>query len=333
MTQDIRQITVIGAGVIGLSWTALFLAHGLHVTVHDIAPDAETRIRKGLARLKPGLRALDLSCEGWDARLHVEPDLARAVADADLVQENGPDRIAFKRALWARVEQHAPAHALLLSSSSGIPTRQQARDMHAPGRLMIGHPFNPPHLIPLVEVAPHRQTPPALAQRALRFYRSIGKHPMLLRKEVPGFVANRLQAALLREAVLMVKWGVVSVDELDDIVTHSIGLRWATGGPFLSFHLGGGATGFSGFLKHFARGVQLLWLHSKLSPVRFSRHMNKMLLAQIDDSFGQVPLTELEAERDRRQIALLKQDFTRTAGYADATAIAPAAGDHDAHAR
>lgn len=329
MTQDVRRITVIGAGVIGLSWTALFLAHGLHVTVHDIAPDAEARIREGLARLKPGLRSLGLSCEGWDARLHVEPDLARAVADADLVQENGPDRIAFKRTLWARVEQHAPAHALLLSSSSGIPTKQQARDMREPGRLMIGHPFNPPHLIPLVEVAPHRQTPPELAQRTLRFYRSIGKHPMLLRKEVPGFVANRLQAALLREAVLMVKWGVVSADELDDIVTQSIGLRWATGGPFLSFHLGGGPTGFSGFLKHFARGVQLLWLHSKLSPVRFSRRVNEKLLTQIRDSFGRVPMAELEAERDRRQIALLKQDFVRAADYAEATT--PAAGDRDGH--
>ena len=306
-TQPTSNVTVIGAGVIGMSWTALFLAQGLNVVVHDVAPDAEARVRQGIETLMPTLAAMGLPTEFLFGRLSFEPMLAKAVANADFVQENGPDRIAFKRSLWAEVEQHAPAHALFLSSSSGIPTRQQAKDMREPGRLLIGHPFNPPHLIPLVEVVAHARTRPEDVQRVMAFYRLVGKKPMLLRKEVPGFVANRLQSALLREAVLMVKWGVVTVDELDDIVTTSIGLRWATGGPFRSFHMGGGPTGFAGFLKHFARGVQLLWLHSKFSPVRFSRGMNEKLLAQVGESFGRVPMAELEAERDQRQLALLRE--------------------------
>ncbi|MES2719359.1 MAG: 3-hydroxyacyl-CoA dehydrogenase NAD-binding domain-containing protein [Pseudomonadota bacterium] len=307
MIEPVSNVTVIGAGVIGMSWTALFLAHGLNVVVHDVAPDAEARVRQGMETLMPTLAAMGLPIYNLCARLSFEPTLAKAVANADFVQENGPDRISFKRALWAEVEQYAPTHTLFLSSSSGIPTKQQGKDMREPGRLLIGHPFNPPHLIPLVEVVAHARTKPDDAQRVLEFYRAVGKKPMLLRKEVPGFVANRLQSALLREAVLMVKWGVVSVDELDDIVTSSIGLRWATGGPFRSFHMGGGPTGFAGFLKHFARGVQLLWLHSKFSPVWFTRRMNEKLLAQVGESFGQTPMAELEAERDQRQIALLRE--------------------------
>jgi len=305
-TSPIQNVTVIGAGVIGISWTALFLAQGLNVVVNDVAADAEARVRQGIETLKPTLAAMGMPIETLHERLRFEPDLAKAVAIADAVQENGPDRIAFKRKLWAEVEKHAPLHTLFLSSSSGIPTKHQARDMLQPGRVLIGHPFNPPHLIPLVEVVPHVKTAPETAERAMAFYRAIGKKPMLLKKEVPGFVANRLQAAMLREAVLMVKWGVVTVDELDDVVTHSIGLRWATGGPFVSFHMGGGPTGFAGFLKHFARGVQLLWLHSKISPVRFSGSLNDKLLAQVADSFGATPMAELEAARDHKQLALLR---------------------------
>ncbi|MEL0028114.1 MAG: 3-hydroxyacyl-CoA dehydrogenase NAD-binding domain-containing protein, partial [Perlucidibaca sp.] len=312
---NVRQVAVIGTGTIGTSWVALFLAHGLTVTVSDIAADAEVRLFGDLERMMPSLHDLGLSVDDWHGRLRFEKDVAAAVAQADLVQENGPDRIWLKRKLWAQVERHAPKHALFLSSSSGIPPGRQARDMRNPGRLMIGHPFNPPHLIPLVEVLGHKLTRPEDIQRAMQFYRKVGKHPILLRKSVPGFVANRLQAALLREAMLMVKWDVATVDEIDDIVTHSIGLRWAIGGPFVSFHLGGGPSGFTGFLKHFAKGVQLLWLHSRLSSVRFSHNLSAKLLAQINASFGQRPMAELEAERDQRQLALLKA-FAKQSPYA-----------------
>lgn len=308
--RPVRRITVIGAGVIGTSWAALFRAHGLDVVVHDVAPDAEQCLHDELALLTPTLDALGLNTAEHAGSLRFEADLARAVAEADLIQENGPDRIDFKRRLWRDIEAHAPRDCLFLSSSSGIPTRHQARSMRQPGRLMIGHPFNPPHLIPLVEVVPHKQADDEEVERAMAFYRSVGKVPMRLRKEVPGFVANRLQAALLREALLMVKWGVATVDEVDAIVTHSIGLRWATGGPFVSFHMGGGPTGFRGFLKHFARGVQLLWLHSKVSPLWFSRGLKSTLLTQMDHYVGERTMREMTAERDRNLVGLVRHRQT-----------------------
>jgi len=305
-SSSVRNVTVIGAGMIGSSWTALFLAHGFSVVVHDVADDAEVRVRRAIEALKPSLAALGLPVGNLLRNLRFEPDLAAAVANADLVQENLPDRIAFKRKLWPKVELYAPQQALLLSSSSGIPTKQQAKDMKNPGRLLIGHPMNPPHLIPLVEVVAQAHAVSGDVERAMAFYRAVGKKPLLLRREVPGFVANRLQAALFREALLMVRWGVVTVDELDEVVTNSIGLRWATGGPFLSFHLGGGPTGFAGFINNFARGLHLLWLHSRLSLVRFTPSLNEKLLQQVSESFGKLPMAELEAERDGRQLAVLR---------------------------
>ncbi|AXI02982.1 3-hydroxyacyl-CoA dehydrogenase NAD-binding domain-containing protein [Aquirhabdus parva] len=299
-----QNVTVIGAGVIGISWIALFLARGLRVVVYDNAPNIEQRVISSIQAILPNIETVELPVSSLLKRLSFETDLARAVMSADVIQENGPDKINFKRKLWIEIERYAPQHALFLSSSSGIPTRIQASGMQRPGRLLIGHPFNPPHLIPLVEVVPHKRALPETTQRALSFYRMIGKQPILLRKEVPGFVANRLQAALMREALLLVKWDVVTVDELDEIVTRSLGLRWATGGPFVSFHMGGGPKGFTGFIDHFSWGMQLLWLQSKFSPVFFSTELKEKLLNQISASFGKKSLTELEADRDRCIIAL-----------------------------
>src|SRR3954452_9945873 len=159
-----RNVTVIGAGVIGGSWAALFLAHGLNVVVNDPQPDIETTLREMLRKIQPTLRRLGLRHESLDRNVRFEPDLARAVADADVVQENGPERAEWKQELWARIEDAVPKHALLLSSSSARPATEQAKLMKDAGRLLVGHPFNPPHLIPLVEVVPgargHPQKPP-----------------------------------------------------------------------------------------------------------------------------------------------------------------------------
>lgn len=300
------DITVIGAGVIGISWSALFLANGHTVTVYDVADDAPQRVQHGIAQCEPTLRSLGFNTTDMAARLRFCDDLDEAVRDADVVQENGPERGGFKRNLWAQVEKAAKPTALLLSSSSGTTATSQAAGMTNPGRMLIGHPFNPPHLIPLVEVVPGKNTDPSAVDEAMRFYTSLGKTPIRLRKEIPGFAANRLQAALLKESVALVRDGVVTVEELDQIVVSSIGLRWATAGPFQSFHLGGGPTGFRGYLNHFATGVQLLWLHSALRPVFLTAGMKQMLLRQIDDSFGNRPIHDLEAERDEKQLAVLK---------------------------
>jgi len=291
--------------VIGISWTALFLANGCEVSAYDPAPDAAARIRKGIAGIAPRLAAMGYRTASMEKRLRIHADLAQAVREAGIVQENGPERMAFKRMIWREVEKHAAPDALFLSSSSSIKATTQAAGLRNPARMLVGHPFNPPHLIPLVEVAPGRRTSPEAVRAAVEFYRSMGKHPVVLRKEIPGFVANRLQGALLRESVSLVKKGVVTVDELDEIVTHSIGLRWATGGPFVSFHLGGGPAGFQGYLKQFTRALNLLWLLLQVTPVYMTGSVKSMLLGQIAASFGRTPVGELEARRDGDQIAIL----------------------------
>lgn len=299
------KITVIGAGVIGVSWTALFLAHGHDVTVFDIDPDAPKRAQAGLEQIQPTLLGLGLNTEDLASRLRFTSDLAEAVANADVVQENGPERRQIKRQLWADVERHVKPTALLLSSSSGTTATEQAKHMQDAGRMLIGHPFNPPHLIPLVEVVPGERTDPEAVEDAMNFYRSLGKTPIQLRKEIPGFVANRLQAAVFKESVALVRAGVVTVPELDEIVVQSIGLRWAITGPFESFHVGGGPTGFRGYLRQFAKGIQLLWLHSATRPVVLTQRLQQSLLDQIDASFGSRPIHDLETHRDRRQVALI----------------------------
>ncbi|AEW99179.1 3-hydroxyacyl-CoA dehydrogenase (plasmid) [Streptantibioticus cattleyicolor NRRL 8057 = DSM 46488] len=282
----------------------MMLAHGLRVTVSDPQPDVESRVRRALPLIAPALRALGLPVEDLDARLSFEPDLARAVADADVVQENGPERLDFKRQLFAAVEEAAPAGALLLSSTSGLRATDICQDMRRPGRLLVGHPFNPPHLVPLVEVVPGQLTDESVVTEAVAFYRALGKRPQVIHKEVPGFVANRLQSALFREAVHLVAEGVVTEAELDDVVTSSIGLRWAVAGPFRTFHLGGGPGGLTDFLEHFGRNMEAGW--AGLGHPRFDEATVRLLSRQAERDFGGRPYQELEAERDRGQIAVLR---------------------------
>lgn len=299
-----RNVCVVGAGVIGASWTALFLAHGLHVVVNDPQPDIETTMKAALLRIAPTLRALGLPHESLEKNLRFEPDLERAVAGADLVQENGPERTEWKQQLWVRIERVAPRHALLLSSSSARTATEQSREMKDASRLLVGHPFNPPHLIPLVEVVAGERTDPKAVDEAVAFYAALGKVPRVLRKEINGFVANRLQRAIFRESCYLVQEGVVTVDELDDIVTNSIGLRWAVNGPFGSFHMGGGPTGFAGYFKQFGPGLRAGW--NKLSPSEYSEQLERLIIEQADAAFGATPHEQMERERDDAQVALLR---------------------------
>ncbi|WP_213956911.1 3-hydroxyacyl-CoA dehydrogenase NAD-binding domain-containing protein [Variovorax sp. dw_954] len=305
--QRFQRVTVVGAGVIGASWVALFLAHGLKVCVSDPREGVDAEVRDYVARALPTLAQLGApqANDEIGERLRFEPDLERAVAQAGLVQENGPERLDFKRQLWRRIEQAAPAGALFLSSSSALPATDQAAEMATPQRLLVGHPFNPPHIIPLVEVVPGKLTAPESVQAAVDFYRAVGKVPQVLRKEVGGFVANRLQSAIFRECVALVVGGVVTVDELDEIVTNSVGLRWAAGGPFASFHLGGGDGGLRSFVEQFGPGMEMRWA-SMQREVRFDEATRKLLFEQVDASYGQHTRALLEAARDARQIAILQ---------------------------
>jgi ketoreductase RED1 len=299
-----RKTAVIGAGVIGASWTALFLAHELEVVVNDPRPDLETLVRDYIRNNLSTLEALGLATTNLEAKLRFEADLERAVAGADLVQENGPERIEFKQDLWARISKVVGDEALLLSSSSAKTATEQALKCSRPDRLLVGHPFNPPHLIPLVEVVPGQKTSKDAVADAVAFYTALGKVPRVVRKEMPGFVANRLQRAIFRECCYLVIQGVVTVDELDDIVTSSIGLRWAADGPFRSFHLGGGAGGFMSFFKQFGPGLNEAW--KNMPPVDLNEAAQDRIIAQAEASFAARPAEQLESERDAKQLAIIR---------------------------
>ncbi|MFI5728916.1 3-hydroxyacyl-CoA dehydrogenase NAD-binding domain-containing protein [Kribbella sp. NPDC051587] len=304
------RATIVGGGVIGVSWAGLMAAHGIDVVISDPAPGIEDVVHAGLAELAPSLDELGLSSAGLTDRVSFEPDLARAVDGTDVVQENGPERLDLKHQIWTTIEANAPAHALFLTSTSGIPATDIATALQAPERLVVGHPFNPPHLIPLVEVVPGQQTSAEAVQGAVEFYTSLGKKPIVLAKEVPGFVANRLQAAIFRECVHLVAEGVVTEQQLDEVVTSSLGQRWAVSGPFLSFHLGGGPGGLPHFLEHLGPGLQKRW--GQLGAPNLDEPTNALLSKQADDFGGTV--AELAKKRDTAQIALMKALGTAPSG-------------------
>lgn len=299
-----EHVAVIGAGVIGISWTALMLAHGLQVRVHDPDPEVRTKVRKGLEQITPAIDALGLPTRDLADRLEFADDVEQAVDGADVVQENGPEKLEFKQRLWARVEQVVDPAALLLSSTSGQPATLQAQDMADGSRLLVGHPFNPPHMVPLVEVVPGERTSPDAVEQAVAFYRALGKRPLVLRKEKPGFVANRLQSAMFQECVSLVAEGVVTMEDLDAVVTSSIGMRWAVNGPFLTFHLGGGPGGLPHFIQHLGPGMQNRW--ASLGHPSFDEPTVALLTEQVEQAYGDRTYDELERRRDAGQLAVMR---------------------------
>lgn len=298
-----QKVTVIGAGAIGLSWTALFLANGLKVTINNPGTDVEETSLKRLKEIIPTLSALGYDVTGITDNLFFESDLGKAVKDADVIQENGPENVAFKQDLFARIEANSKPTALILSSSSGIPASVLTEKMKDASRVLIGHPFNPPHLIPLVEIVPGKRTSKEAIAEAVQFYKAIGKSPIVIEKEIPGFVANRLQSALFRESIYLVSQGVVDMESLDQIVSSSIGLRWAAAGPFKTFTLGGGPGGFPHFLKQFAPPMENGW--KNLGNPHFDQSTTDLLLDQSNNSYGKIPYNELAKERDQQQLAVL----------------------------
>jgi len=295
------NIGVVGTGVIGASWAAHFLAHGHDVTATDPAPGAEERLRADVAAHWPVLQPVEAASP---ERLTFTTDPGAAVADADFVQENGPEREDVKHALYAVLDEAARPDVVLASSSSGmLPTTIARGAARHPERVLVGHPFNPPHLIPLVEVVPGEKTSEATVERALAFYAAVGKKPIRLRQEVPGHVANRLQAALWQEAYSLVERGVATVADIDAAIANGPGLRWAVLGPFLNQHLSGGPGGIAHILEHLGPPTEEWW--RDLGRVTLSPELNAKLVSGVDDELAGIDPAELVARRDAVLTTLL----------------------------
>lgn len=305
MTGKIETVAIIGAGVIGGSWAALFLAHGYKVVVTDPAPGAEAALHAAIHNAWPSLVEIAAApAEYPSGNLRFTLDLADAVGTANFIQENGPENLEWKLGLYRQLDELAPSDAIISSSSSGlrIGDIQAACKLH-PERTLIGHPFNPPHLLPLVELVGGPKTSSATINAARDFYEGMGKKTILLQKEVLGHVANRLQAALFREVTHLVKEGVVTVEDADAAVRFGPGLRWSVMGQCLLYHLGAGDQGLDKFLDKFAPSINAWW--ADLGTPMLDEETRALLSDGVRQEAGTRPLSEWAAWRDKLLISRL----------------------------
>ena len=259
MKPSIHTLGVIGTGVIGAGWAARALAHGLDVVAWDPAPGWQGKLIAAVGNAWPAVEKLGLYPGASLDRLHCADSLEAACRIADFIQECAPERLELKQQLHERIDEHAPPKVIVASSTSGLlPTELQARCKH-PQRLVVGHPFNPVYLLPLVEVLGGEQTSAANVDYAMEFYRGLGMHPLRVRKEIEGFLSDRLQEALWRELLHLVNDGVATTEELDTAIVYGPGLRWAFMGSCLSYHLAGGDAGMDDFLEQFGPTLKLPW--------------------------------------------------------------------------
>ncbi len=299
-----RRVSIIGAGTIGASWAAYFLARGFSVAAYDPAPAGEAFTRRFVETAWPTLEKLKVVQASADPqRLEFFAEPADAVQGAEFVQESGPEREDLKVELFAALDAALPPPTVIASSSSGLLISRITAKCKHPERCVIGHPFNPPHLIPLVEVVGGGKTSPQAIAAAMDFYRDIGKHPIHIKKEVKGHVANRLQVALWREAVHLVAEGVVSVADADAAIAYGPGLRWALMGPHLTFHLAGGEGGMTHFMEHLAGPIQS-WMDD-LGQTRLTPPVQKAIIEGVTAEAGSRSIADLQRWRDRKLIEIL----------------------------
>jgi carnitine 3-dehydrogenase len=311
-TSTPRRVAIIGTGVIGAGWAALLLARGLEVVAFDPDPDAPRRLRQAIDDAWPALTRLGLDDAADRSRLRVATSITDAVNAAEFVQECGPENDGLKQALFAELDAVSPTSVPIASSSSGLtPSRLQEMCTVAPQRVLVGHPFNPAYLIPLVEVVPSPRTDPAITRRCMEFYARLGKRPVQVRREVPGHLANRLQAALWREAYSLVERGVASVADIDAAIAHGPGLRWALLGPLANQHLSGGSGGMAHTLAHLGPPTQA-WMDD-LGETHLTPQLTRLLVAGIDEELRGIDQSRMVAQRDELLVLLLQQKARRTA--------------------
>ena len=323
LNKPVRRIAIVGTGVIGASWAALYLAHGFNVVASDPAPNAEANLRQYIDAAWKDLTVLGLSPNASRDHLEFSLDMKKALADADFVQENGPERQDFKIKLFADMDAATPSDSIIASSSSGLTMSVMQSACKHPERCVIGHPFNPPHVIPLVEVVAGAKTSPEAVQQAISFYKSIGKKPIHVRKEVVGHVANRLQAAIYREVVNLIEKGVLDVADSDTAVCWGPGLRWGVMGPNLLFHLGGGQGGIQHFMEHLS-GPVATWWKDLGTQTEFTPQIKQTIIDGVLQEAGGRSIDQLAEERDEVLLGLLALRTKQTKTSPVATKVAKA---------
>ncbi len=295
----IKTVAVIGSGTIGASWAALFIGHGYDVIATDPGPDAEARMRAFVARALPNAKP-EKSVE--QGSLTFVATSEEAAANADLIQENAPERADLKVDLIARLEAAAPPHCIIASSTTAFPQSTIAMKAKDKTRVIVAHPFNPPHLVPLVELVGVTPDAPAVLA-AYQFYKSLGREPVILKKEAVGHLANRLQGALMREAMYCLEQGIAGVEDIDRALRYGPGLRWAFMGAFQTYHLAGGAGGIRHYFKHLGASQTQRW--AALGTPNLTPEFEARAIAGVEAMIGDRTIADLEAERDRALIGIV----------------------------
>jgi len=304
MTSTIKTVGIVGTGVIGAGWAARSLAWGLDVVASDPGKDAEAKLRAAVANAWPALARLGLAPGASQERLRFVGSVAEAAKAADFIQESAPERLELKQKLHAEITKHARPEVLIASSSSGLlPTEIQAGATN-PGRILIGHPFNPVYLLPLVELVGGEQTTAETIERARAFYDSIGMHPLRVRREIEGYLSDRLQEAVWREILHLVNDGIASTGELDDAIAYGPGLRWAFWGTNMIFHLAGGDEGMRHMLRQFGPALKLPWT-KLVAPELTDGLIDRMVEGTQEQAAGR-SIKELERLRDNCLIAVMQ---------------------------
>jgi 3-hydroxyacyl-CoA dehydrogenase len=304
INKAIHRIAIVGTGVIGASWAAQYLARGFDVIATDPAPNAEVNLRKYIDEAWPALTEIGLSPGASRDRLSFTDNMKEALSQADFVQENGPERPDFKIKLFADMDAATAPDSLIASSSSGITASVMQSQCKHPERIVIGHPFNPPHIIPLVEIVGGTKTSPEAIQQAITFYASVGKKPIHLHKELPGHVGNRLQAALYKEVMYLIQQGVLSVSDADDAVSYGPGLRWGVMGPSLQWHLGGGPGGIKHFMEHLM--PPLTSMISTLGTPDVTDQLKQTIVEGVLQIAGDLSVDQLAQTENRELLGLIK---------------------------
>ena len=302
--EHMTKTAILGAGVIGASWTALFLAAGKDVNIYDPSPTVEDDVKAYVETAWPTLIELGLAVDGRRGALQFFASAGDAVKNCQFIQENVPERLDIKHAIFAEIEPHLERDAIVCSSASGLMVHEMQDGWKNPSRFILGHPFNPPHLIPLVELLANEKTADDVISLAEAFYKSVGKITIKVNKEVPGHVANRLQAALWREAIHLVNEGVASVEDVDKAVWSGPGLRWAAMGPNMLFHLGAGEGGLDSFCERYTPSFNRWW--DDLGEPRLDPEISANLGQGVRDEAGTKSVSELATERDQLISAILK---------------------------
>jgi carnitine 3-dehydrogenase len=301
----ISKAASIGGGVIGAGWAARLALNGIDVVLYDPDPEAKRKVgevMKGARRAYKAMLPKGLPREG---KITYAATIADAVAGADFIQESVPERLELKHKVLAEIDTHAPRDALVGSSTSGFKPTDMQIAMKRPQRLVVGHPFNPVYLLPLVEIVGGEQTSKKAIEHAREAYASIGMKPVVIRKEIEAFVGDRLLEAAWREALWLVKDGICTVEELDDIMRYSFGLRWAQMGMFQVYRIAGGEAGMRHFMAQF--GPALKWPWTKLMDVpEFNDALVDLIATQSDDQAGDLSIRELEKIRDDNLVAIMQ---------------------------